>query len=565
MLPSYARITLLVGLAGLVFGATPRHLRAQDTVAAAAAKRDAAAEVAEAAKKLFKIGEYKPAVEIYLQSYEIHPLPGVVWNIARCYEELDNIALAVRYFEESARIDPDAANRAEAQARADKLRKASMGELLLETDPPDGVAVTVDGKNAGWTPLAPLALPKGRHEVILTMDGYTQMTKSVEITPANRSRYRFALEIIPATLRLSAPEPVPGVAVLLDEKPFATIDVPGSLEIVPGGHRVQIKGLEGYEELDRAIAPKPGDSVTLALMPREGGVGVAPAVAAGAVGAAVLAGGAGSSGNLATPGAGGASPAATPGAPATTGAPAVGTPSAGATAPAAPAPSTTARPLASKARPAAAPKSKPKSKRQSWKRDSSYWNLMVGYTLGGVSATFLETSVDEDFADLFKGFESTAPIFLHFGFGWAISQSVTFGVDTSFYVQSGEQSFAEFVGDDESSPDGKVELLATLLSLNPVLTFYPWDDGLYVKAGGGFSQYRLNMDMSAEDEWGTTQKASETRKSNGFGIVTAVGGAIGFGGSFHLVGELQYSRQWYSDEGLDNTWMFVTMAGIGFY
>lgn len=226
---------------------------------------------AKGGTKLFALKKYKDALEIFLKSHEVHPLPEVVWNIARCHEELGNVEDAIVFFEESAATDQDPRNRAEARARADRLRAAHLGVLLLETAPADGVTVEIDGKAVGTSPLVAQPLRKGVHELRLTREGFAPLSKSIDVVPGMKNRFRFELEALKAVLALDAPAPVAQVEVRLDDLVHGVFDLPTTLEVAPGEHRVSITGLTDYEDLDRPIALLAGETAHVELARRKSG------------------------------------------------------------------------------------------------------------------------------------------------------------------------------------------------------------------------------------------------------------------------------------------------------
>lgn len=67
------------------------------------------------------------------------------------------------------------------QALPDPMRRPT-GTLVLTANLPDA-RVAVDGRAAGKTPVQPLPISPGEHEVSLTLDGYEPFRQTVEIEP----------------------------------------------------------------------------------------------------------------------------------------------------------------------------------------------------------------------------------------------------------------------------------------------------------------------------------------------------------------------------------------------
>ena len=63
------------------------------------------------------------------------------------------------------------------------------GELLLTTDPEKGFTVKIDGKKVGTTPLKPISLWEGTHEVELTSKSdKKRRTYSLTVLPGKNPR-----------------------------------------------------------------------------------------------------------------------------------------------------------------------------------------------------------------------------------------------------------------------------------------------------------------------------------------------------------------------------------------
>jgi formylglycine-generating enzyme required for sulfatase activity len=92
------------------------------------------------------------------------------------------------------------------------------GRLALQTTPADGVRVFVDGSERGTTPLAPLDVPTGEHEVVLRGEGYMAFTARIDVTGGgelqtltatlvpDRAPVSFASEPSGATIRVDGAE-----------------------------------------------------------------------------------------------------------------------------------------------------------------------------------------------------------------------------------------------------------------------------------------------------------------------------------------------------------------------
>ena len=475
----------------------------------------AARDIAKAGTKLFSLKKYKDALDVFLKSHEVHPLPEVVWNIARCYEELGDVENAIVFFEESAATDEDPKNRAEARSRADRLKADSLGVLALETVPAEGVQVEIDGKPAGASPLAARPLRKGVHDVRLTHEGYAPLAKSVEIVPNMKNSFRFELQAMKAVLALDAPATVENVEVRLDGLVHGVFTLPTTLELAPGTRRVTITGLAEYDDVDRSVSLAAGESAHVELQKRK----TSPAAAAvlAPVAAAGIAG-------------------VTPGDKAAANGDAAGT-----------AGGDQARGDEAKGD---APASEPeKPRKPPFQRDTWYINLLAGYTWGGFKGSNAGYDISKSFSDLFGG---GVPLAMRLGMGATLTPKFLLGVDFDNFFQSGK-------GSEELFGTG-VDMTLWLANVNAMLTWFPLGDWLYAKFGGGFSYEKAKYEMDS-----TYGSYSESQSSKGFGLAMGGGVAVGFGSGFHFLFDLQYAKQWFNSDGLDGTWTFALCGGVGWY
>jgi formylglycine-generating enzyme required for sulfatase activity len=124
------------------------------------------------------------------------------------------------------------------------------GFLALGVTPPNGVRVTVDGTPRGATPMTPLELAEGDHDVRLEAEGYAIFTERVRMSGGGETQH------LEATLRPDR------AAVSFDSEPRgAQVRVDGAavgatpltVDLRSGDRHVDV-GLEGYEPQTRRIA-----------------------------------------------------------------------------------------------------------------------------------------------------------------------------------------------------------------------------------------------------------------------------------------------------------------------
>ena len=489
-----------------------------------------ARDLAKPGTKLFAMKKYKDALDIFLKSHEVHPLPEVVWNIARCYEELGDVENAIVFFEESAATDEDPGNRAEARARADKLKAGGLGVLALETVPADGVQIEIDGQAVGASPLPPRPLRKGVHELRLAREGFAPLAKSVEIVAGMKNSFRFELEALKAVLALDAPKKVENVEVRLDGLVAGVFTLPTTLEYTPGAHRVTITGLTDYEDLDRPVTLTAGESTHVELQKRKTSPAAAAALAPGGVAAVTPAAGAD------------VAPSASRGAGAAGNGAGAAADGAGAAAGAAGDPGDEAK--------TAEPETK-KGGLFDFQRDTWYINLLFGYSWGGFKGVQPDgSSGSSKFSTMFEGFSGNVPLAMRLGFGATLTQNFLLGADFDVFVEAGKRDLADL------GETGDLKATLLLMNVNAMLHWFPLGDLLFLKFGGGFSRVSLKIESDFFDN---------TSDSNGYGIAMGSGITLGFGKGFHLIFDLQYAKQWFNADGLDGTWTLALCGGVGWY
>jgi len=158
------------------------------TLAAAAAAQDDAEDVKEKAKEHFLKGKAlveegapeKAVVELR-KSYELHPVPIVLYNIAISYDQMHKYADAVRYYglylESEAQISQE--DRVVILGRVEELKKF-LGGLSLTVDV-EGADVLIDNSLVGQTPLDPVVVETGEHDLTVRKKGYPDIKEKITI------------------------------------------------------------------------------------------------------------------------------------------------------------------------------------------------------------------------------------------------------------------------------------------------------------------------------------------------------------------------------------------------
>jgi len=203
---------------------------------AAAQPAPPTADLADEADLLFRRGiaayrerRIEDALADLLASNRLVPNRNVMFNIARCYEQLGTLPSAWRWYAASAAGEPDPAARAEAAAALDRLTP-KVALVDVSTDPA-GATVYVERRDLGsrgTTPLT-LALPDGEHELIFSLPGYADTEVNATLAIGQRTTAAATLiPLAPATVEgWSFTEVRAGSRLLLRAEPGACVVLPG--------------------------------------------------------------------------------------------------------------------------------------------------------------------------------------------------------------------------------------------------------------------------------------------------------------------------------------------------
>lgn len=176
------RLALSLAFAALITGAPSPHAEAQDVVAAAKEQFQLGREASDK-------GDFAKARDFFQKSYEIHPTPGALLNLAVCEESLGLIASAWVRFRQFTDLVPSSDDRyASAKRRAAALEpRVPKLRIELSAEAPAGTVVKRDdiavaGKSLG----ADLPVDPGKHAVVVTAPGREE--KRYEVTLAEGQR-----------------------------------------------------------------------------------------------------------------------------------------------------------------------------------------------------------------------------------------------------------------------------------------------------------------------------------------------------------------------------------------
>ncbi|MEO6603401.1 MAG: TonB-dependent receptor, partial [Polyangiaceae bacterium] len=214
----------------------------------------AASETADEADLLFQLGnerydagDVKSAIEHFLASNRLAPNKNVLFNIARCYEQLKLLPDAYRYYSASLDAETSEAGKRRTQDSLDRLR-ARVALLTIDSNPP-GATIYLDRKDLGSRGSTPrtLALPEGTHTVILELANYEiAQSDKLEVNVGEETHARLKLKPILGTLRVTGTKQA---SIRLDSQAKALCAVPCALDVQVGKHTVSISR-DGFRTLE---------------------------------------------------------------------------------------------------------------------------------------------------------------------------------------------------------------------------------------------------------------------------------------------------------------------------
>ena len=102
------------------------------SAAAAQDQRNQARQKFEDGRLQFSGGHYREALGLFKESYQLAPYPALLFNIARCHEQLGEFHDALDAYEQYLAVNPQDT---EARARAEEMRERALSEPERVVDP----------------------------------------------------------------------------------------------------------------------------------------------------------------------------------------------------------------------------------------------------------------------------------------------------------------------------------------------------------------------------------------------------------------------------------------------
>jgi tetratricopeptide (TPR) repeat protein len=84
----------------------------------------------------YNLGEFDPAVEAFKKAYELSNAPTLLFNIAQVYRAKEDYKQALHFYRAYLRLQPNAANRADVEARIADLQRLQSEKQRVQDAPP---------------------------------------------------------------------------------------------------------------------------------------------------------------------------------------------------------------------------------------------------------------------------------------------------------------------------------------------------------------------------------------------------------------------------------------------
>ncbi len=185
-------------------------------------------------------GNYNEALRSYFTSYRLVPNRNVLFNIARCYEAQNRFNEAYRYYNDLLAGDPLPEEDAGEVHRALERLRPKVALVHVVTTP-EGAEVYIDRADLGSRGRSPqtLALPPGRHKVMVKEEGYRPAEASILVSRGRAISQDFELSLITGTVELTGTPD--GAEVRTEPEGAVLAHVPGTLKLPPGQHVLYVR------------------------------------------------------------------------------------------------------------------------------------------------------------------------------------------------------------------------------------------------------------------------------------------------------------------------------------
>jgi outer membrane receptor protein involved in Fe transport len=198
----------------------------------------------------YDAGDTKAALEHFLASNRLAPNKNVLFDIARCYEQLKLLPDAYRYYSASLEAETSDAGKRRVQESLERL-KSRVALLTIESDPP-GATIYLDRKDLGSRGSTPrtLALPEGTHTVLLELPDFEPgQSEKLELRLGEQEHAAVALKPLLGAIKVTGTKQA---VVRLDSQPAPKCTVPCTFRVQVGKHVVSV-AQDGFRTQEQPV------------------------------------------------------------------------------------------------------------------------------------------------------------------------------------------------------------------------------------------------------------------------------------------------------------------------
>lgn len=158
----------------------------------------------------FAAGRYEAAVKEFIEGHRLSKKPLLLFNIALCYEKLDDAGRVTAYYRQYLKERADAPERAEIERKL--LVLAPRVATVSLTSPVAGAELYLDGELVGKAPVEPVLVTAGRHHFEARFADHAPTKIDAELPGGRSTTIALAPKIIAPvveTILVNAPAPAP--------------------------------------------------------------------------------------------------------------------------------------------------------------------------------------------------------------------------------------------------------------------------------------------------------------------------------------------------------------------
>lgn len=209
----------------------------------------------------YQAGRFAEAINEFQTAHRLFASPTILFNLAQAYRSDGQLSLSIttfrRYLDENQRLTPTQREDVEGVIREIETSRAV---LSFEVEP-SGVAVTLDGRPLGTTPLPRgVEVLPGPHEISLSLALHEPLTQTINVHAHERRLYQANLHPVERNSRIQVSVVPAEAEITLDGAPAGR----GSVDerVRPGEHQVTFQ-MPGYLPRSERIRVAPLSEETL--------------------------------------------------------------------------------------------------------------------------------------------------------------------------------------------------------------------------------------------------------------------------------------------------------------